>query len=209
MLLKILILFPLFAFSASIACAHVLGTSGRTYSIKERDALDEITERAGKADVNKRFDREMWEKKIKEYSPRHIVSLPAATEDRSFLVDTTYVLEFDISDGKGGILYPKGFTFNLLEYVSFTRTIVVINGKNRSEIDWFKGSEYFKDINAMVLLSEGSWHDVSRDLNRPVYYLMKPVADRFAFKHTPSVVAKKGGYMEVKEFYVKGENNVD
>ena len=40
----------------------------------------------------------------------------------------TYTTEIDVPDGKGGILYPKGYTFNPLEYLTYSKTIIVING---------------------------------------------------------------------------------
>ena len=52
-------------------------------------------------------------------------ALPRARRDRTFPVDLTYTTSIDVPDGKGGILYPKGYIFNPLDYVIYPKTLVV------------------------------------------------------------------------------------
>ena len=68
-----------------------------------------------------------------------------ARKDRTFLVDMTYTLERDIRDDKGNIVYPAGYAFNPLSYVSYPRTLVILNGKRPEQIRWFEESPYAKD----------------------------------------------------------------
>ncbi len=39
----------------------------------------------------------------------------------------TFTLGNDIPDGKGGVLYPKGYAFNPSNYLSLTSLLVVID----------------------------------------------------------------------------------
>jgi conjugal transfer pilus assembly protein TraW len=103
-----IVVLALFFLCASPASAINLETVGVTYEIVEEDALAAFQERARQVDWNKVFGRKKTEKLIREYKPKGLVSLPRASEDRTFHVDMTYTLEFDIPDGKGGILYPRG-----------------------------------------------------------------------------------------------------
>jgi len=180
-----------------------LGTVGTVYPIAEPDALKELKSRAARVDWNKVFDREKVRRKVTNFKPRDLKKLPAAHRDRSFLADLTYTLDMDIPDGKGGILYPKGYTFNPLDYVRMRRTIVVINGNDRRQVEWFRKSPWFKDINAMLLLTDGGYHALGESLRRPVFYASRLIVERLQLKAVPSVAAQKGRFMEVREYHVR------
>ena len=184
---------------ASPAFAISLGTVGTTYEIVEKDALIALQERAKEVNWNRVFSREKTEKLIREYRPKDIISLPRAEKNGTFHVDMTYSLDFDIPDGKGGILYPGGYTFNPLEYVRMPTTLVMINGDDPEQVSWFNQSAYNKDVKTMLLLVEGSYADVAKKLNRPVFYADKRIIDKFNLKAVPSVVRQDGLFMEVKE----------
>ena len=112
--------------------------------------------------------------------------------------------EFDVPDGRGGMLYPKGFTFNPLEYVPFSKTLVVIDGTEEREIEWFLSSEYSKRKDVMLLITDGSWYNLSQKLGVPVYYLTEPIKSRLGLEKTPSVVYKRDSkYVEVREVGVE------
>ena len=192
----------LFFLCASPASAINLGTVGVTYEIAEEDALVAFQERAKQVDWSKIFSREKTEKLIREYKPKGLVSLPRASEDRTFHVDMTYTLEFDIPDGKGGILYPKGYTFNPLDYVQMPTVLVIINADDTDQVKWFKESGYDKDFKAMLLLVGGSYSDLAEKLDRPVFYADERITSKFKLKAVPSVVRQDGAFMEVKEFQI-------
>jgi len=182
-----------------------LGAFGTVYGIAERDALQEIEEKAKRVDWGKYFDKKKWEKKIRGYRPQNIRSLPAATKDRVRRVDPTYTLPFDIPDGKGGILYPAGYTFNPLDYIFLSRVLVVIDGGRREQVTWLKSLGYFRDMKTMVLLTGGNYYDLSKELRVPVYYLDDILAERLGIERVPSVAVQKGNRMEVSEYAVKKE----
>lgn len=189
--------------SPVVTFAKVVGVSGNVYQIAEPDSLKELEDKAASMDLNESIIKEETTRKIEQYRPFNAVSLPPAKEDRTSLVDMTYMLEFDIPDGRGGILYPKGFAFNPLEYVPFTRTIVILNGETENEVDWFTASEYYKRTDVMLLVTDGAWKDLMYRFKRSVFYLTEPVATRFRISSTPSVITKKDNkYMEVKEIHV-------
>ncbi|MFZ2632924.1 MAG: hypothetical protein WAX48_15185, partial [Desulfosalsimonadaceae bacterium] len=132
-------LLAIFLSAQANAAIHNLGVFGREYPIAEKDAIQELKDRAAAVDWNQVFSPEKTEKAIKGYKPETI-SLPAALENRNRLVDISYSLEMDIPDGKGGILYSRGYVFNPLSYVNFSKTLVIINGDDARQVDWFTGS---------------------------------------------------------------------
>lgn len=185
------------------AFAKTVGRSGNVYRIAEPDALKELEDKAASMDLKERNKKEETARKIERYRPYNVVSLPPAKKDRTSMVDMTYTLEFDIPDGKGGVLYPKGFIFNPLDYIPFSRTIVVLNGAAENEVDWFMASEYYKRTDVLVLVTDGIWKDLMHRFKRNVFYLTEPVRTRLRLSSTPSVIVKKDNkYMEVREIHV-------
>lgn len=176
--------------------AKVIGTYGTTYRITERDALAEIEERARRVDWSKVLDK----RKVENYQgPPDKASLPRAKRNRSFPIDMTYTTEIDIPDGKGGILYPKGYTFNPLDYVTYPKTLVFIDGTDPEQVKWFAASEYDKRLDVTLLLTGGSFGAVSKRISRPLFYADRKMIERLKLKAVPSVVRQKGRLMEVTE----------
>lgn len=187
-------------FAAVSAHAKDLGSVGTTHVIAEKDALIEIEERAKKVDWGKVLQR----KQIEEYDgPEDRVQLPRASRDRTFAVDLTYTLQMDIPDGKGGILYPQGYTFNPLDYVAFTKTLVVINGSDPEQVKWFASSEYRSRIDVMLLLTEGNYGRLGKKLNVPLFYADSRIVERLQLAAVPSVVKQEGKEMVVREIAIQ------
>lgn len=190
------------------ACAKTVGRSGNVYRIAEPDALKELEDKAASTDLKERIKKEEITRRIERYRPSSAVSLPPAKKDRISLVDMSYKLDFDIPDGKEGVLYPKGFIFNPLDYIPFSRTIVVLNGAAENEVDWFTASEYYKRTDVVLLITDGMWKDLMHRFKRNVFYLTEPVRTRFRLSSTPSVIVKKDNkYMEVKEIHVPAKKD--
>jgi conjugal transfer pilus assembly protein TraW len=185
--------------------ARHLGTVGNVYPVVEPDALVEIKEAAARVDWEKAMDRQKKLAMIKNFRPGDLHPLPAATADNSFLVDMTYTLDADIPDGKGGVLYPKGFSFNPLDYVSLTSVLVVIDAGDRRQVDWFKSSPYAENYRTRLLLSGGDYYDLSEELERPVFYLVDRVARRLQVAAVPSVIRQQGNMLEVREVMLLDE----
>jgi len=187
----------------STAYAKDLGAVDATYPVLEKDGLQEIEERAGQIDWGKYFNKNKMKKMVTNFRPEDMTALKTAERNRTVTVDTTYILQYDIHDGKGGILYPKGYTFNPLDYVVFPNTLVFINGSDRMQVEWFKASAYYKDHKVMLLITDGSFQELSEGLKRPVYYAKREIVERFKLRAVPSVVIQKGRNMEVREIAIK------
>ncbi|HQP54830.1 MAG TPA: hypothetical protein PLN83_01865 [Syntrophorhabdus sp.] len=181
-----------------------LGTVGSTYPIAEKDAVSEILEKAKSIDWNKEFSQSKLEQKAKNFKPKDLVSLPAARENKSYAVDMTYTLEFDIPrvNERGeiiGVLYPKGYTFNPLDYVSYPITLIFLDATDEAQLTWLKDSPYLKDLRVKLLITDGNWHDLSKELNTRVFYANKQIIERFQLNALPSIVYQEGKLMRVQE----------
>ncbi len=180
--------------ATQVLAAHTrLGPVGRTYPIVEQDIREEFKQKATNIDIDALFNTH------NRYQPANLHTLPRAASDRVFTVDLTHTLEHDIRDSQGKLLYPQGFTFNPLQYAGLSGGLVVIDGRDPEQIEWFKGSPYFQNQRAILLLSGGYAAEVKQELERPVYYLTHDVAARLQLKAAPSVVIEQDNKLTVRE----------
>jgi conjugal transfer pilus assembly protein TraW len=187
--------------SAANASANIkhLGVFGKIYTIAETDALQEIESKAASIDWQKVIQSNENLEKLKNFKPKDISKLPKAIHDRTYLVDMTYTLDFDIPNGKGGILYPVGYTFNPLDYMDYPRTLVVFDAADPEQIEWLEASAFAKDINTRLLITDGIYLKTRTRLSRHVYFAMPTIINRLQLQAVPSVIRQKGNKMEVTE----------
>lgn len=200
MLIKIVFTSATLVYFACLpAIGKELATTGRVYPIVERDALEEIEERARSVD----WQRHLKAIKPGKYRPENLTKLPNAHKNNKFLVDMTYTLESDIVNDKGELLYPKGYQFNPLDYIQYQKTLVVINGEDPDQVLWLQSSPLADRVDVSLFITQGITADLARKIKRPVFYATTSFVGRFQLKAVPSVLRVKGREMEVQEFVVQ------
>jgi len=176
-----------------------LPREGQVYPIAEPDMLEELRTKAATVDWARVIDKDRQKDKLKAFQPGNLVKLPAAQADRAFLVDMTYTLDVDLPDGKGGILYPKGYAFNPLDYAPLRGKLVVIDGSDPRQVQWFAASPLCSDPAVKLLLSGGAYYPLMERFRRPVFYYMQPMAVRLQLEAVPSVIEQSGTHLKVTE----------
>lgn len=180
--------------ATQVWAAHTrLEPVGKTYPIVEPDIREEFKQKATTIDLDALFNTH------NRYQPANLHPLPRAASDRVFIVDLTHTLNHDIKDSRGNLLYPQGFTFNPLQYAGLSVGLVVIDGSDPEQVEWFKGSPYFQNHRAILLLSGGYANELKQALQRPVYYLTHDIAARLQLKAAPSVVVEQDNKLTVRE----------
>lgn len=185
---------------------HLIRT-GHTYDFAEEDMLDGINNHLlnNKEKITQRVnaEQEKMKEKAKKFKPDGMISLSPADQNNTFRPDMTYTLDKDISDIEGRVIYKQGFSFNPLKYQKLPYGMVVIDGSDRDEIEWFKKSEYANTVAYRLLLSDGNYYDVSQELKQQAFYCLPEITKRLQLKHTPSVIIQRGDVMEVREICIK------
>ena len=169
---------------------------GPTSAVIESDLVDELRQRAVSVDVEQLRHAQAG------YQPANLHALPRATKDAITMVDLTHTLEQDVQDANGQVLYPAGFTFNPLRYVSLSGALVVIDGSDPEQVAWFKGSPYGANRRALLLLSGGLAAALRDELQRPVAYLTEDLAQRLQLRAVPSVVMEQDQHLTVREVLI-------
>ena len=166
---------------------------GPTSAVVETDLGEELRQRAVRVDVERLRSAQA------RYQPANLQALPRATKDATTMVDLTHTLEQDVQDANGQVLYPAGFTFNPLQYVSLSGALVVIDGSDPEQVAWFKGSPYGSNRRALLLLSGGLAAALRDGLQRPVAYLTQDIAQRLQVRAAPSVVVERDNQLVIRE----------
>jgi len=194
-----IVIFTLCVATVVQATIKNLGTVGTTYPVIEPDILVELQQQAAQ---KRQLSKERMLERMRNYQPKQLYKLPHATADKTFLVNMTYTLDRDLADAQGKLIYPRGYTFNPLDYTALPGGIVVIDGDDPRQMKWFKTSPYFKNHQARLLISNGHAFDLVEKLQRPVFYLTDDIARRLQLSAVPSLVIQQGDKMQVREFYL-------
>lgn len=175
-------------------------TIGRTWPIAEPDALSEIESRVAQQPPNiaERFGpREGW-------SAMRSAELAVASADRKRTVIPFHTLDFDIRLPDGKLLYPKGYTFNPLAYVTLPQRLVVVHPR---DLDWALATARPVD---WILLAGGEKSSadpiaLGKKIGRPLFILEEQVKDRLGLIVAPVIVAQVGQKLELSEFAVESQ----
>lgn len=165
---------------------------GKTYSIAEEDALKEINRKAKVLPAINEID-------ITTTTAFKGYPLPENSKDGETLISPFYTLEFDVTDSNGKVIYPKGFTYNVAEYVDLPFRVVVFAER---QIDFVRPLLQPTDI---LLLSEGDIFAARSKLEGTLFYLDERIAERLYVKGVPSIVTQVGAQYRIAELHMAEE----
>lgn len=169
-------------------------TIGRTWPIAEPDAMTEIEARTRALPPNmatKFGPRASW-------SAMKAAALDIATTNRVRSVIPFYTLDTEIRLPDGRLLYPKGFTFNPLTYVSLPQRLIIVPPR---DLPWALRTARLSDF---ILLTAGDRAGpdaltLGDKVGRPLYILEERVKDRLGLTVAPVIVQQIGQKLQLTE----------
>jgi conjugal transfer pilus assembly protein TraW len=164
-------------------------TIGRTWPIAEPDAMSEIEARAARQpSLGDRFGpRATW-------SAMKAARLDVAQTTSVRTLIPFYMVEEDIMLPDGRTLYPKGFTFNPLEYVSLPQRLVIVHPR---DLDWALRHARPTDF---ILLTAGDALTLSEKTGRALFILEERVKARLGLTVAPVIVTQVGQHLELRDY---------
>lgn len=183
------------AFAIAASARGQTATVGRTWPIAEPDALSEIEARVAQQpqSIAAKFGpREKW-------TAMQSARLGVAKVDRKRTVVPFHTLDFDIRLPDGKLLYPKGYTFNPLAYVSLPQRLIVVHPR---DLNWALSRARPSD---WILLAGGQRIatdpvTMGEKVGRPLFILEERVKERLGLTVAPVIVAQVGQKLELSEF---------
>lgn len=189
------------------------GKIGATYQFAERNAMEEIEERSAKVDWVA-AERDLAQKLKGQYEnlPGSGM-LPAAVKDERWQVAKPYTLPFDVPNPQspGEILYPKGYTYNPMEFITVPFSVALLDGTRKEQLDWLKTKlDLNQDVTplTMITMLGGNYSLASEALKKKVYSGAK-IARAGWCTATPCIVSFEPGkpWLDVAQFHVKVQSD--
>lgn len=202
------ILIFLLAVNIYAGSISIIPTGGATFDIKERNLAELLKEHIekNKDKIEKKLTdmRPEIKEKLANYKPRDLTkNISSAKENKTHYPDPTYTTKEDVKDASGKVLYPKGYKFNPLHYVTLTDKYVFFNYANRAEVEWIKANKLDKDITVRLIITDGKVFEAMKELEREVFYANDLILNRFEINATPSIAMQQGDRIVVSEFLVE------
>lgn len=172
---------------------------GKTYDFKEQDLTELMKNTIANANINVEEIRNKFKERMQNYKPSNLQKLKTATKDRTRQFKVFYKLENDISNGAGGFIYYKNYIYNILDYIQLKHKYIVINATDEKELKWLKQSKYVNDENYQILLVDGSYYELSKELKKLVYFMPYGFKERARLEYTVSIVEQVGNELKVTE----------
>lgn len=189
------------------------GVQGKVFDVVERDIEEIAKERIAKIDweAKKKVALErFWSNQEKNY-----IALDRAAKENERIVDPSIVLNRDVFDNEGKVLFKKGQIFNPFDAMPFTRTMIVFNASLKREIEEVAHliEKERKEGRQVILIAsefaEGKALEQIQGMNddwkENIYVLTPEIKERFEIRATPTVVRADN---EKKVFRVKEINLV-
>lgn len=188
-----------------LVSAGIIGTVGLTYPFAERDALSEVEESAKQ--VN--WKKILAEAKVqaRRYKPK-ITVIPRAAAARKRQVDMSYTLDVDVPDPRdpSRVMYPRGYTFNPLQYMQIPGCVVFVNAGDRPQREWLIKKQAGRDLQTPIVLTGGDLESVQKAMKRPVFFADALLLERFGIEAVPAVACQNGAFLEVEEFEIEKDH---
>jgi conjugal transfer pilus assembly protein TraW len=183
-----------------VSHAEDLGTYGRAYSIKERDAIDAMKEAAAKKLANGGKEEMLKGAKDRYLASLENIVLPETISQASSnavrMVDLTEINKEDIRDEQGNVIVPKGFSINPLKIMPLTKKLFFIDQRDAKQVAWTKANAKEND---KIIVMAGSVMKAGQTLKRRVYMDVPGLHTKMKIFKVPSVVSQQDSMLRVQE----------
>ena len=192
--------------------AHVramdLGQIGPTYSIAETHLLKDIERRLRDKERSGELARLMENVRSRSVAsvrdPSPVSGVVATQAPRTFYVDPTFVLDRNIVDTQGRLLFAAGTRKNPLEVVSLSRRLLFFDARDPRQVH---EARVLMDATAgriKPILTGGSYLVLMKAWHSPVYYDQQgALTRRLGIRQVPALVSQEGSRLRIDEMVLK------
>jgi conjugal transfer pilus assembly protein TraW len=198
------VLVVMLASAAASASAADLGKIGPTYPIAEPHFLDFIQQRL--LEKQRSGELQQLEEQARRRSveavvnPKPVPGLAPATAARTFYYDPTFVLDRNVLDDEGRILFPAGTRKNPLEVVSLSKHLLFFDARDAQQVTAARQLIERYDGRVKPILVGGSYLALMRSWRVPVYFDQQgALTRRLGISHVPALVSQEGMRLRIDE----------
>lgn len=196
---------------AAVSLSQDLGVIGEVFPIKEESFLILIESRMKVMDESGELKRmEMdWKKETEAYAKRPTpVGLKRALKSHVHRYIPAVVLQQDIRDEKGAILFHQGLRLNALEALkNYEPHWLFFDADDKAQIAWAKQTlKQFKD--ARIILVGGDVGRMEAFFNQPIYFDQQGrISHQLGIKSIPALVTREHQALLIQEIEISGDGH--
>lgn len=195
--MKKVVLIILSVSSAAFVSAKNLGKQGASWSVAEEGVIAMIKRKLAILDIEK-HQKILAEKARRSFEYPKGTRLPQAVRKREYVIDPSHVVAEDIKLSSGQILHKAGTKINPLDYEPLTKKLIFIDGDKQNNILFALSYP-----NNEIILVNGSPAEVSKQLNRNVYFdQMKEFTKKFKIAALPAILEQQDEVIKITEVVV-------
>ena len=196
------------AVAITFACdgpqAKDLGQIGTVYEIAESDVLQDLMATLKKKEASgelAKLQKESVQRSLNSLeNPKAVAGLSTTFRQKTFYFDPTLVVEDNIVDETGRIVVPLGTRKNPLDYVSFRRKWLFIDGDDERQVKMGKTAIESMGDSVRVILTSGAPLALGRRWKWPVYFDQQGVlVNRLGISHVPAWVEQDAKRLRITE----------
>lgn len=196
MILVFINMFVILIFTGA-SLADNKGVFGAVFDIAEHDLVLLIEEKLKKMEESgelKTIQLKIRDKIVENIrEPEEIEGIKHTTKARTFEFDPTIELTQDLKDHNGKIFAKKGDKYNPLDYISFSKPLIFIDGNNEEQIAWAKLKLMHYKTGKITLVA-GSPLNLQEKLKRDVYFdQYGKITKKLGIKQVPAIIFQKEG----------------
>ncbi|KAK0039469.1 type-F conjugative transfer system protein TraW [Biomphalaria pfeifferi] len=185
-----------------------LGAIGPTHPIQERNLLDQIMaklrekEASGELKKAEQLARDRATESIT--SPKPVPNLRRVEAARTYYYDPSFVLDRNILDEKGGLMFPAGTKKNPLEVVSLSKHLLFFDARDPRQVARAKQLIDHYQGRVKPILVGGSYIDLMKTWKLRVYFDQEgTLVRRLGITGVPAIVSQEGNRLRIDEVRVQ------
>ena len=191
----------------ALAEAEELAAIGPTYPIAEQNLLDMIAQRLRALEKSGQLhalQKQVIAKgRAAVANPAPIAGLTPAKAPRTVYVDPTYVLDKNILDAQGHVLFPAGTRTNPLAITSMSKKLLFFDARDPAQTRMARSLLQRDGARIKPVLVGGSYLELMKQWKTRIYFDQQGrLAGRFGIRHVPALVYQEGMRLRIDEIVV-------
>lgn len=201
--------FPLTVIAATLALAHSayaldLGVIGPTYPISEPHLLEFIEQRLtdkARSGALQRLQEQARAKGIDAVlHPAPLSGIRPTDTARTFYVDPSVILERNIVDANGTLLFAAGTKKNPLDVVSLSKHLLFFDARDPQQVTRARALMAQYQGRVKPILVGGSYLELMKAWRIPIYYDQHGrLTQRLQITQVPALVSQEGPRLRIDE----------
>lgn len=204
MTLRSLSLLALLMSAARLVFATDLGVIGPVYPIAEPHLLDFIQQRLQEKEKSGELAKLQEQARVRgiesvEY-PQPVPGIRKTEAARTFYFDPSFVLDRNVFDSNGKLMFAAGTRKNPLEIVSLSKSLLFFDARDPRQVARAKELIALYQGHVKPILVGGSYLDLMKSWQIPVYYDQQgALTHQLGIDQVPAVVSQEGMRLRIDE----------